>query len=193
MTITAIPTNYDDEWYRSKLEAKWAAFFKIIGWPFEYEPGFLKGYIPDFVIHFPHGDLLVEVKPIEMESEDIRNIRFSPVAAEAIKKINNSGWIGEALLVGTKPYSINNVFFPTVGIFYENFIPSSYSLYEGYGWGRGLLIRCLKCKKISLTHFEGNWHCRFNGCQDGNRHWSAYPEIRDDWSQAVKNIQWKPR
>ena len=58
----AIPTRYRGIEYRSRLEARWAAFFDGIGWQFTYEPFDGDGYIPDFLIH---GDqpLLVEVKP----------------------------------------------------------------------------------------------------------------------------------
>ncbi len=59
----AIPTLYRGVQFRSRLEAKWAAFFDAMGWPWQYEPFDLAGWIPDFLI----GDRLVaEVKPVTL-------------------------------------------------------------------------------------------------------------------------------
>ena len=33
-----IPTLYNGIQFRSRLEAKWAAFFDLLGWEYEYEP-----------------------------------------------------------------------------------------------------------------------------------------------------------
>jgi hypothetical protein len=39
----AIPTVYKGVQMRSRLEARWAAFFDELGWPWEYEPVDLAG------------------------------------------------------------------------------------------------------------------------------------------------------
>ena len=70
-TVKAHPTMYNGVQYRSRLEARWAAFFDLIGWQHEYEPIDLPGWSPDFRVVFPCGhsecngshSLLVEVKP----------------------------------------------------------------------------------------------------------------------------------
>jgi hypothetical protein len=59
----AIPTRYNGVKFRSRLEARWAAFFEQCGWPWEYEPFDLEGWIPDFLIKGA-SPCLVEVKPI---------------------------------------------------------------------------------------------------------------------------------
>ena len=61
----SIPTIYRGIEYRSRLEAKWAAFFQLIDWKYTYEPFDGDGYIPDFVLH---GDYpcVVEIKPAVM-------------------------------------------------------------------------------------------------------------------------------
>lgn len=69
--IKAHPTMYNGVQYRSRLEARWAAFFDLIGWKHEYEPIDLQGWSPDFRVEFDCGHsecpkthvLLVEVKP----------------------------------------------------------------------------------------------------------------------------------
>jgi hypothetical protein len=70
-TIKAHPTLYRGVRFRSRLEARWACFFDLIHWEWEYEPIDIKGWTPDFRVEFPcqHSEcqgfhtLLVEVKP----------------------------------------------------------------------------------------------------------------------------------
>lgn len=50
MKIHAIPTVYRKRQMRSRLEARWAAFFDLMKWSWEYEPLDLNGWIPDFVV-----------------------------------------------------------------------------------------------------------------------------------------------
>lgn len=67
--IEAKPTFYKGIQFRSRLEAKWAAFFDYFGWEWQYEPFDLNGWSPDFLLKLPYGTLtnidnvLVEVKP----------------------------------------------------------------------------------------------------------------------------------
>lgn len=64
MSIQAIETTYAGCRFRSRLEARWAVFFDLIGSRWEYEPqGFeIDGhkYLPDF--HLVAQDVWVEVK-----------------------------------------------------------------------------------------------------------------------------------
>lgn len=57
------PTRYAGVRFRSRLEARWAAFFDLMAWPWSYEPVDLDGWSPDFAVALP-GAVLVEVKPI---------------------------------------------------------------------------------------------------------------------------------
>jgi len=69
--IKAHPTEYRGVMFRSRLEARWAAFFDLIEWRWEYEPIDLNGWTPDFRVEFDccHSEcggghtLLVEIKP----------------------------------------------------------------------------------------------------------------------------------
>jgi hypothetical protein len=58
-------TDYDGSQFRSRLEAKWAAFFTAWGTPYEYEPERYgpgkRGYLPDFWL--PRLNLFWEIKP----------------------------------------------------------------------------------------------------------------------------------
>lgn len=62
--IPAIPTEGPmGVHFRSRLEARWAQFFTLCGWPWQYEPDLdFSGWIPDFTIT-SGGGLCVEVKP----------------------------------------------------------------------------------------------------------------------------------
>lgn len=73
-TIKAHPTKYRGVQFRSRLEARWAAFFDLIGARWEYEPIDLVGWTPDFLVTLPRckrrgvecshvNQLYVEVKP----------------------------------------------------------------------------------------------------------------------------------
>ncbi len=81
MTIAAIPTKYRGVQYRSRLEARWAAMFDLLGWEHEYEPIDLLGWIPDFRLHGPSG-ILVEVTPAEFLKEH-REKMFAAGAPDA--------------------------------------------------------------------------------------------------------------
>ncbi len=85
--IAAIPTQYAGVNFRSRLEARWAAVFDLLGWKWEYEPIDLYGYIPDFML----GNLLVEIKPHIGTDWYI----------DAVTKIRQSGWTGIAIVLGS--------------------------------------------------------------------------------------------
>jgi hypothetical protein len=67
---SGIPTVYRGVQYRSRLEAKWAAFFDLLGWPYQYEPFDLGGWIPDFLL-MGRVPVLVEVKPVFEFPQDV--------------------------------------------------------------------------------------------------------------------------
>ena len=95
-TIPAIPTTYKGRNYRSRLEAKWAAFFDLCGWRYEYEPVDFNGWFPDFAIYGERirNPILVEVKPVKHEPFDIEE-RIGGVAHQ---------YKGELLVLGDGPW-----------------------------------------------------------------------------------------
>jgi hypothetical protein len=88
--IPAIPTRYAGVQFRSRLEARWAAMFDLLGWQWDYEPIDLAGYIPDFIIS-RRRPVLVEVRPIW---------GFCP---ETAQRVANSGWEGGVFMLGIHP------------------------------------------------------------------------------------------
>jgi hypothetical protein len=81
--IQAIPTTYKGTRFRSRLEARWAAFFDLISWRWLYEPIDEGGWIPDFVLPDTFDQrLLIEVKPsltqVELQQHEARINRARP-------------------------------------------------------------------------------------------------------------------
>ena len=70
--LSAIPTVFEGRQYRSRLEARWAAFMRLCGWEYEYEHLDLNGWIPDFAIWGDAGNVVwVEVKPVTLFPRDV--------------------------------------------------------------------------------------------------------------------------
>jgi len=69
--IKAIETRYNGVNFRSRLEAKWAAMFDLLGWRWDYEPIDFNGWIPDFAIYGKYAPTFVEIKPVVAFPEDI--------------------------------------------------------------------------------------------------------------------------
>lgn len=93
-TIKAKPTRYKGIQFRSRLEARWAAFFDKLGWQWEYEPCDFNGWYPDFVI-FGQGPIYVEVKPVIEFPEDVADKMMKSISTQ------KSHWL---LIVGQKPF-----------------------------------------------------------------------------------------
>ena len=75
-TIAAHPTRYKDVLFRSRLEARWAAFFDLTYWNWRYEPFDFECWTPDFAIsvhgqfdEFPEDTKFVEVKPYTKQDD----------------------------------------------------------------------------------------------------------------------------
>ncbi len=187
--MNAIPTKYVGVQFRSRLEARWAAFFDFMGWSWDYEPLDLKGYIPDFVLNFKHP-LLVEVKPLTGApgrwDEDDNGF-------DALKKIRDSGWNGEGLLVGAslhihsraegvvqrgEPCNCGLLFDSDPTYQTDNCI--MYSAPFGLSHCCGGPVDCL-----------GMYVCRRCGFYDGNNLLLASEVVLSRWREAGNVVQWK--
>jgi hypothetical protein len=95
----AIPTIYKGIQYRSRLEAKWAAFFDVIGWDFTYEPTDLGGWWPDFKITTDAGTrFLIEVKPVDGIDMELR-----------LKIGRAADYVEGVLIVGESPFGTGDL------------------------------------------------------------------------------------
>jgi hypothetical protein len=169
----AIPTKYAGIQFRSRLEARWAAFFDLCGWGWDYEPFDLAGYCPDFLLKF-HRPLIAEVKPANTREE---------LQAHTLK-IERSGWEGEILIVGSAPFdSIDWGGEHALGILDDRtFLPVDHS------WGEALFSACQVCARVSIRHSECSYACRVCGSADAIG--AAQP--REMWCEASNRTQWRP-
>lgn len=171
--FTPHETRYKDYLFRSRLEARYAAFFDLLGWPYAYEPVELAGYIPDFILRF-YQPLLVEVKPCWTLEE---------LNAHA-PKINHSGWQGEALLVGLGPIDDD-----TIGLLRDT---GSHPADPSHEWATCRVFYCLHCERYSLYHQTNSWHCRVSGCYSGADYLGDPGDIGALWAQAHEITRWLP-
>lgn len=99
LQFAAHPTTYRGTRFRSRLEARWAAFFDLLAWRWEYEPFDLYGWVPDFRIEqAANNPLLVEVKPFVRPTP----AQFKPIRDKIRGAIAETEW--DALLIGAYPF-----------------------------------------------------------------------------------------
>lgn len=99
--MKAVPTLYDGIQFRSRLEAKWYAFLKLVGIGVLYEGLDFAGWFPDFVM--PLGQdgrrqALMEIKPFNTW-EEFRNKGAYRKAINALQKDDDDNisyvvWLG---------------------------------------------------------------------------------------------------
>ncbi len=72
-TLSPLPSVYRNVKFRSRLKARWAAYFDLIGLPWQYEPeGYALpsgNYCPDFLCN----DFFVAIKPDQSEMLKVEN------------------------------------------------------------------------------------------------------------------------
>lgn len=174
----SIPTIYSDVHFRSRLEAKWAAFFDSCGWRWEYEPFDLKGYIPDFII-IDGFNFIVEVKPAAT-LDDLQ-------ACE--QKIEKSGYQGNVLTVGSVFFDIDVW---VDGQEYWVLSPGNWGtiLPNDIDWWSACFGWCNNCKKLTIDTWG---ECAFCKSQSWSSEYDAKQIAKKLWRQASNEVQWKGR
>lgn len=190
-----IPTMYSGVQFRSRIEARWAAFFDALKWDWDYEPIDLDGYIPDFVLPFQKAPLLVEVKSALHLPYELYDHK---------EKVMRSGWGGEALVVGGRLGALAGGGDMLCGIFgSRESIPAGSSSHCRGGrtsldselewlWDDGLLFWCVPCRGASIAQYNSSWRCRRCGIDDGEHR--GFPKegiFNDAWIDAGNAVQWK--
>lgn len=186
--IEAIPTIYKGTRFRSRLEAKWAAFFDLRGWAWEYEPIDLAGYIPDFILPDFKRPTLIEVKPAMHFDEMV----------DPIVKMFLSGWADPFVCVGarliftawgtcvgvTNSGSYGDLEPPVVNREVVPLAPVALGCLHcpaGLLVGDGVDVLCLRCRTMR---------------DDGSFPHGGY-ELHDEmcalWGEASARVQWKGR
>ena len=86
LRVAAIPTKYAGVHLRSRLAPRWAAFFDLAGWRWQYELLDLNGWIPDFQL-CGKVPALVEVKPIDFSEFSNMETAFKCIEGTAFKVV----------------------------------------------------------------------------------------------------------
>lgn len=186
--IRAIETDYDAARFRSRIEARWAAFFNLIGWRYTYEPYEVQGWIPDFLIHGPMP-LLVEVKPYSQQYEFTEWLKTTQgIAALTL----DPG--PEILLVGCDPildfprtYCDRT---PIAGLLIENKLEWEKTRPENLA----LWNRCTyrDCNRVTVRSEELWFASRPCGHANGDHYLGDVDEtkIKRLWNQAHSETRW---
>lgn len=190
----AITTKYNGIEYRSRLEARWAAFMRNIGWDITYEPFDGDGYIPDFLVQGPRP-MLVEVKPAVTQAEYQAAVPKAETGLAA-------HWEHDILIVGATPFPPhmgNSWDQPTAGWlgermdhWYDQVPESDRAAWE---WDAAEWITCLNCKKTSVYHTMMMFVGRPCGCYDGDGYLGRpnMPLLESMWADACNDVKWRGR
>lgn len=195
--MVAIPTRYRGVRFRSRLEARWAALFDLLGWQWEYEPLDLNGYIPDFALRL-HKPVLVEVKPLLWTGSD----HETELLAEAMGKLELSGWEHEALIVGAALRNGDPHYgyeeWPSLGMLAERRWQHAANVItdptddESWWWASSFVFHCTNCNRLSFAHPGGGWQCRVAGCYDGDHYLGSPSDLPQGyWRLAGNEVQWR--
>jgi hypothetical protein len=174
--------------FRSRLEARWAAFFTQIGWTWVYEPFAGRSYIPDFLIQ-GSAPLLVEVKPYATAAE------FMPECARVAHALE--GWAHHIAVFGLSP-------FLELGqsILYED-SPGLYAAGPS-AWGEQDSEECAlawatcaePCGRTIVWHRRDAYTGIPCGHHDGDHHLRGVQrtgvDVRTGWLLAGEETRWVP-
>lgn len=177
-----IPTVYKHRQYRSRLEARWACFFDLLGWHYEYEPCDLEGWIPDFV--------LCEAEPVFVE---VKPVTLFPV--EVAAKLDATSCLDDVLIVGVRLLEPRD----------------NYGEMLALGWLREFVEDCASWDyaplgvwshppptkpRVGFCHALQSFRDRITGMYDGGCH-GALPlntvHVWALWAEAGNVTQWQKR
>lgn len=104
-TIKAIPTVYNHVQFRSRLEARWAAFFDLAGIKWDYEPFDLDGWAPDFLLRLDLAVVLCEVKPFDSAAFMAEQVKIggAKVRIQEYDKAMRHSTRQQVALIGASP------------------------------------------------------------------------------------------
>lgn len=145
--IKPIETEYNGYRFRSRLEARWAVFFDVLGVRYEYEPeGFQLSdgtlYLPDF--YLPQSKAFFEVKGVMSEADEHK-------VTQLMKDSNHEVIVAYDGLRFTAcdDFGINDK-------------------EEWFSATDSMLCKCRKCGQYFFMGMSGSWQCRVCGHYDGD-------------------------
>ena len=200
MAPQAIQTRYAGSLFRSRLEARWAAFFDLAGWSWQYEAMDLSGWIPDFVLIGARNTVLVEVKPIcwvgghaavldQVYARDdllkVRNAARDEVPDPLAPHLRT---VPEILVLGAYPHFVEEWWGGTIlGVFVRE------------EWANGpdtAVIRTGYSPQVFDFHaYENSYAYRIGGQHEGDGHLREGDPgaVLYAWREAGNIVQWQAR
>jgi len=170
-----IPTMYGGREYRSRLEARWAAMFGILGWDVEYEPFDCDGWIPDFVIEGAQR-MLVEIKPASSAAE------FTDAAAKALRADPKL----DVLFLGYRIPDYEG--WGCLGWLMEHEVYG----YSGVDENAMALISTNDDGSMDVCHTYQSFRRRISGVYDSHQHPIEAALLRTMWAEAGNMVKWFP-
>lgn len=149
-SIEARETIYNGIKFRSRLEAKWACFFDLVGWDWQYEPSEINGYNPDFIIKtsskaYDTNFIIIEVKPsIYLTDAEMKSIinKYQDVQAHLLMLSDMPFWIkNDLVVIGYGSQYMKNFNEKNHDSYYElemksiNDFGSNYMVFDGMVYG----------------------------------------------------------
>ncbi|KAB1076690.1 hypothetical protein [Methylobacterium soli] len=199
MKIVARPTRYAGTQFRSRLEARWAAFFDLAGWRWEYEPVDGEGWVPDFFLIGAAGPIPVEVKPIQWPTFDSRSLDVMSKSSAAFDSLVLNGEelakvrearVPETLILGAYPFEYPGPYAKdTLGVLLSTEVTLHGQPYQRRDMAalyRGAKHRC------DFSASDGAWFCRIGG-EVGKYALEPLDPGETDalWREAGNRVQWK--
>lgn len=192
--FSAIPTKWNGVQFRSRLEARWAAFFTLLGWEWAYEPFDLNGWIPDFILNTGPSPTLVEVKPITWMPLDAPE--HDPLFDEVATKVAASGWKKPVFIAGAVP-RIGIALFLVGGFSHKLAfaddemgdvpgIPDTEAYIEVCNDGKSYCLGSHSVLDRCFIHGERTCHSNWGGQGPAN-----LDRLMKMWIEAGNQVQWR--
>lgn len=191
---SGIPTVYGATRFRSRLEARYAALFDVLEWPWVYEPIDAEGYIPDFLIQ-GERPMFVEVGPCITRADYTDKSEKADAAIEDLRQ--------DVLVVGASPlprFSRGWPFTPQAGLLGEFWSHDTHDpdwcltdcqARTDFGWGNALWTTCRTCRAVGITHEDFSHVVRPCGHHPGGHIDNLEVDMTRRWEWAGNRVQWK--
>jgi hypothetical protein len=194
--MICFPTTYASTNFRSRLEARWAAFFDLCAWRWEYEPIDTAGWMPDFLLIGAKRVVKVEVKPIEWCGEDSDRIVAQATAEPDLAKVRAfiRGRDDEILILGAYPHFLRREQTAGFGSILGAFIVRESGLEEKPHFDLAVLAGGYPPPILDFHAFSGSYEYRIGGEYEGDGHLRVCDPatVTQIWRQAGNAVQWRP-
>lgn len=191
---SGIPTIYRDTRFRSRLEARWAALFDLLGWPWVYEPIDAEGYIPDFLIQ-GERPFFIEVGPCITRADYLDKSTKPDLAIADLRQ--------DVLVVGASPlpkFTRGWHLTPEAGLLGEFWEHETHDPdwcltdckgRTAFAWGNAIWTSCIECKQVGVAHESHSFVVRPCRHYPGGHIDNLTVNMTTLWDRAGNIVQWR--